>query len=277
MNRRTNQVALGVIGLACVGVLVVAGPVAAALREVRVGNFYYDDATPGDGTVEIDQGDQLRFTVLDGGPGTPHTVDIDELGIHSGSLASGETYTTPPIDRPGTYLLYCTPHQNRGHQATLIVRSSSTATTSAPTTAPATTSPPATSAPTTSPSGSPTTAPPGASTPGGGSTATTDPDATTADGATEATADQGDPTTGAPTDDATTDTLAPVGRGDADDDVLAAAPVDPDSLQAAIGRPPAQKGPWTRSLRLGLIVFLLMAAAAGAAVLRGRRLAPARD
>lgn len=119
-----------------------AWPASAALREVAVGNFYFNDATAGDGIVEATQGDQLRLTVYDGGPGTPPTVDVDALGIHSGSLASGETFTTPPLDKPGTYTLYCKPHVNRGHTATLIVRASATVTTK-----PATTVPPTTPAP----------------------------------------------------------------------------------------------------------------------------------
>lgn len=278
MNRRTPLLILAAI--AFLGALLTAGPAMAALREVRVGNFYYDDDTAGDGQVVADQGDQLRFTVLDGGPGTPHTVEIDEFGIHSGSLASGETYTTPPLDRPGTYRLYCRPHQNRGHEAILIVRATSTPT-AAPTTAPPTTAPPpdtqppstappAESTPTTAPAGSETTMAPDTITPGDGSNATSTPSTSTPTGAADTTGGD-EPPSGTP-DDATTDpTLVPVGRGAADDSVLDAAPADPDSLEAAIGRPAAQRGPWTRSVRLGLVALVAMAVAAGAAALRGRR------
>lgn len=268
MTRRAAAILLlvGAIALA----LLLARPALAAVREVTVGNFYYDDATPGDGTVEATQGDQLRFTILDGGPGTPHTVDIDEFGIHSGSLAAGETYTTPPLDRPGTYTLYCKPHQNRGHKATLIIRAATTSTTA--TTAPATTSPPTTSAPTatTAPSGggtNTTSAPPAGSPSIGGTSGATSAPTTVA--SAESIPEAAPSETAAGTTDTT---LAPVGRGEADEAALANAPVNPDSLQAAIGRPPARKGTWTRSVRLGLLVLLAMTAAAGAALLRGRRL-----
>jgi len=248
VNRSVATVAL----LVAAATGTAAFPAAAALREVAVGNFYYDDATPGDGMVEADQGDQLRFTVYDGGPGTPHTVEVDELGIHSGSLAAGETFTTPALDTPGTYTLYCQPHQNRGHRATLVVRAGSTATTSAPSTAAPTTGAPTTAAP----SGSPTTAGSDSSTAGPASTAVV----------------PGGP---APGDDtsaaATTSTLAPVGRGEADERAITARPVDPDSLEAALGRPAARKGPWTRSIRLALLVLMPMLAAAAIAATRGSR------
>lgn len=232
--------------LASVLAILVAGPSAAALREVAVRNFYFDDATAGDGTVEAMQGDQLRFTVYDGGPGTPHTVEVDELNIHSGSLAAGETFTTPPLNQPGTYRLYCKPHQNRGHTATLIVRANSTATTSVATTAPRSGGS----------SGTVTTS----------TTAASTPSATNADGS---------PASSVPADadspgDGTDSTLAPLGRGEADPDALEDAPADPDSLQAALGRRPARKGPWTRSVRLALLVLIPMVAASIVAARRSR-------
>lgn len=232
--------------LASVLAILVAGPSAAALREVAVGNFYYDDATAGDGTVEAMQGDQLRFTVYDGGPGTPHTVEVDELNIRSGSLAAGETFTTPPLNQPGSYRLYCKPHQNRGHTATLIVRASATATTSVATTAPRS----------------------------GGSGATVASSTTAASAPPETNAD-GSPASSVPADadsldDGTASTLAPVGRGEADPDALEDAPADPDSLQAALGRRPARKGPWTRSVRLALLALIPMVAAAVVAAGRSR-------
>jgi hypothetical protein len=81
--------------------------------------------------------------VLDGGPGTPHTVDVDELGIHSGSLGAGKTFTTRPIDKAGTFILYCKQHDQRGHKTSLIVSPAWTSPTpvpTTPTTAPTTTS-----------------------------------------------------------------------------------------------------------------------------------------
>lgn len=237
---------LALSGLLALAITFVAWPAPAALRDVAVGNFYYDDATPGDGTVEATQGDQLRFTVYDGGPGTPHTVEVDELNIHSGSLAAGETYTTPPLNQPGSFRLYCKPHQNRGHVATLVVRAGTTASTPAPTTAPR---------PTVSGTASTTTAAP-IEAPVDGGVATTVPPEAPNDG------DRPEPT------------LAPVGRGAADPDTLAAAPVDPNSLEATLGRRPGKRGPWTRSLRMALLALIPMVAAATVAALRGRTIAP---
>jgi len=245
--------------LALVAAVVVVAATAlqagAALRQVAVGNFYFDDDTPGDGRVEANQGDQLRFVVQDGGPGTPHTVEVDELGIHSGSLAAGETFTTPPLDKPGTFRLYCKPHDQRGHVATLVVRSASTSSTAPPTTA----APRGTVSPTTTTSG-------GSS----GSTSQTQP------GAATPTTEASSPTTAAPggglpasTDPATGEALAPAGRGEATAQELEG-PAAPDSLEAMLGREPARPGPWTRSVRLGVLLLLPMLLIAVAAVLRSR-------
>ena len=257
MSKRTALAGAAIILLLGLAAVV---PAAASLRQVTVGNFYYDDDTPGDGRVDADQGDQLRFVVQDGGPGTPHTVEVDELGVHSGSLAAGETFTTPPLDKPGTYRLYCKPHDQRGHVATLVVRGSSTATTSAPpptTAAPAPTTPPTTAAPaggsptTTAPVGSVTTSPTTAT-----STSPTPPPPA-ADGGT------------LPSDAVTETTLAPVGRGDATAAELERTAPD-DSLEVALGRKAARPGPWTRSVRLGLVVLVPMLAAAAFVILRLR-------
>lgn len=95
--------------------LVSAGLALAATVSVRVGNFYFEDATVGDGRIVANVGDRLRFVVEDNGNGTPHSVEVDELGIHSGSLARGDVYTTPQLSKAGTFPLYCRPHVNRGH------------------------------------------------------------------------------------------------------------------------------------------------------------------
>jgi hypothetical protein len=141
MNRR---LALPLLAIAA-GV-VFSVPAGASLREIAVGNFYFDDETVGDGKIVAQVGDQLRFSMLDGGPGTPHTVEVDELGIHSGSLAADETWTSDPISKAGEFILYCKPHDQRGHKAKLIVSGTSiTTATTAPTTtttAAATTIPP---------------------------------------------------------------------------------------------------------------------------------------
>lgn len=263
MKRRA---AFGLLFVAALASVLVATPSAqSAVRDVKVGNFYFDDASPGDGIVEALQGDQLRFTVLDGGPGTPHTVEIDELGIHSGSLAAGETFTTPPLNRAGTYSLYCKPHQNRGHKATLVIREAT-----APTSAPATSqpAPPPTTTPRTGQTNttSPATSAP-ASAGSAGSTSTTAP-------GTSAPANDETPGAANGPVDSTATTLAPVGRGEADDATLATAPVEPGSLQTIIGRPPGRKGAWTRSVRFGFILLVPMSLLAAGALIRGRRSRP---
>lgn len=288
--------------LAVTAAAVVAVPAVASLRQIAVGNFYFEDETVGDGKVEVQVGDQLRFSVLDGGPGTPHTVDVDELGIHSGSLAAGETFTTPPIDRAGTFILYCKPHDQRGHKTTLVVTGTSTTpTTAAPTTttttAPTpitapkpttTTKPPATPTTTTTRAGgarpsSPTAAPP--------ATTTTGPTTTSSDGgATTSLAAAAEPpaestTTGGTAAEAADDTsasgpatgetaLAPVGRGTVDD-LAGAAPGSLDELLNRRLR--GRDGPWTRSIRLAIAALVPMAIAAGVALRRWPRVPPDAD
>jgi hypothetical protein len=268
-------------------------PAGASLRQIAVGNFYFEDETVGDGKVDAQVGDQLRFNVLDGGPGTPHTVDVDELGIHSGSLASGETFTTPPIGKAGTFILYCKPHDQRGHTTTLVVSGTSiiTPTTAPPattTTAPTTTTtakpttttkPPATmiatvsaggassSAPTTTTTARPTTttAPTTTSSVEGGTApAPGDPAAasTTTSAGTGSEPATGDPAGGSDTGGTA---LAPVGRGTVD---LASGPV-PGSLDELLNRRlRGRTGPWTRSIRLALAALLPMALAAAVALRR---------
>ena len=144
MMRKPVWGALGAAG-AIAGSLLVAGIATAASSDVRVGNFYFEDASVGDGQIVITEGDQLRFIVDDNGAGTQHTVDIDAFGVHSGHLAKGETFTTAPLTMPGTYALYCDLHRKRGHETTLVILpAGGTTTTSAPTATSAST---ATSAP----------------------------------------------------------------------------------------------------------------------------------
>jgi plastocyanin len=95
----------------------------AAVHGVVVGNFYFrDSATGQEGTITVQEGDRLRFTVAEEGPGTPHSVHIDELGIHYQKLRPGDTVTTSALNSPGSYELYCAEHLNRGHVATLVVQ-----------------------------------------------------------------------------------------------------------------------------------------------------------
>jgi plastocyanin len=124
---------------------------AASIVSVTSGNFWFEDATVGDGQIVISAGDQLRVEVVDG---TQHTVDIAEFGIASGKMATGDVFVTPPLNTPGTYTLFCRTHLNRGHKTTLIIRGQATTTTTTAatttTTAPATTTTTAPPTPTTS-------------------------------------------------------------------------------------------------------------------------------
>jgi hypothetical protein len=300
MNRRF---ALPLVAIAAATVFSV--PAGASLRQIAVGNFYFEDETVGDGKVVAQVGDQLRFNVLDGGPGTPHTVEVNELGIHSGSLGSGETFTTPPISQAGTFILYCKPHDQRGHKTTLVVSGTSittpttapTTTTTAPTTTTTakgttTTKPPATGATTTTTrlagtGSSPTTTPTRATTTTAApATSTTAPATTSPGGGTGATgsavdlagaesASTGGDATAQPAGgggaDGTESALAPVGRGTVGDLPESAA----GSLDGFLNRlPRGENGPWTRSIRLGLAALLPMVLAAGVAL---RRWSPPPD
>lgn len=253
MTRRRAVVAAGLVA---VGGVVFGGTALAALRGVHVGSNYFEDATVGDGKIEIRQGDQLRFITDDNGTGgKPHTAEVDELGIHSGFLATGETYTTPPIQQVGSFKLYCSFHEAAGHKTTLVVLSSGTATTT-------------TAAPTTTRGTSPATA--------GGATGGSSSGATAAGGTGPVTAPSIDEagSTGTVTTDtggATDATLAPTGLGRASDEDIDAAPVDPRSLEAILGRPPATQGPWTRSVRMALFGLIPLLGAVAVALARFAR------
>jgi plastocyanin len=153
----------------------IAAPVLAATVDVAVGNYYFEDSTVGDGVVTARQGDQLRFSFVEG---AGHTVTISALGIDSGQLPIGATYVTPALNTPGTYSLICTTHRLRNHATTLVVVAGggSTTTNPPPTTRPSTTTSTSTSTPTSTPS----TTNPGASattvTPLGGSVVPGDAD-----------------------------------------------------------------------------------------------------
>lgn len=127
---------LGLVVLVTAVALV--GPAWSATRQASIGNYYYeDDATGSRKQIVVRQGDQVRFTVREG-VYPPHTVDIDELNIHSPGLLLGETFTTPVLDRAGTFRVYCRPHEERGHFSSLVVQAAATpAPTAAGTAAPA--------------------------------------------------------------------------------------------------------------------------------------------
>lgn len=278
-----SRVRVVALAVAIGGVAMASSDAFAALSDVRLGNFYYEDASVGDGKIEINQGDQIRFIAEDNGPGTPHTVEIDELGIHSGGLSTGETYTTPVINQAGTFDLYCKFHENRGHLTTLVVRARSTATSTTKAPAPTSTAPAPTSAapkPTSSPSPSlPATSPEQPSSPppdrddplvGAAPEATGEP---LDDDAVVVPADQvaGDRAGPGEADDVSA-TTARAGVGRVTEDELATLPTTPGPLDSILGRPAAAAGPWTRSLRLAAIAAFPLTALAAVAVRRHKRL-----
>ncbi len=111
-----------------------AGPVWGATRQASIGNYYYEDDTTGSRTqIKVRQGDQITFTVREG-VYPPHTVDVDELDIHSPGLLLGETFTTPQLNTAGTFRMYCRPHEVRGHFTSLVVQAAAAATSAPPAT-----------------------------------------------------------------------------------------------------------------------------------------------
>jgi plastocyanin len=222
--------------LVAVVALLAAGRVRAETHQSSVGNYYFEDDATGDRTkLVVDVGDQITFTVRQGAA-TPHTVEVDELDIHSPDLRIGQTYTTPPLDTAGNFKLYCRRHEERGHHARLIVRAAATP---AP-------KPKATPHPTTSP------------------IATRTPAAT----ARAAASTSPSPTpTRSPSPSAT---LAPVGVGTAPPGSLASRTPDPDSLEGLTGVRRSNEVPWTRAVRWLLIASVPILAAAVFAVARNR-------
>ncbi|MDP1818869.1 MAG: hypothetical protein Q8K58_03140 [Acidimicrobiales bacterium] len=260
-----------IAGLLIVGGIAWTEVAHAALSQVRVGNFYYEDATVGDGEIQIRQGDQLRFIVEDDGPGTPHSVEVDALGIHSGGLSTGDTYTTPPIQQTGSFRLYCKLHENREHVTTLVVRAGTTS----PTTTTVAAATPAPAPPTTAGGSSTSTSaqppPPPSDSPGATGTDDTGAPAA-ADTTGGATINPADTTADATIDPAdTTDTTLASGLGRASAKDLHARPVGADSLEASLGRPPATRGPWTRSVRMALLALVPLLGAAAMALTRFAR------
>jgi plastocyanin len=95
----------------------------AETHHASIGNYWYEDDVQRDRTkIVVQEGDQITFTVREG-VYPPHTVDVDELNIHSPGLLPGETFTTPALTKVGNFKLYCRPHEDRGHHTRLIVQS----------------------------------------------------------------------------------------------------------------------------------------------------------
>ncbi len=259
-------------------------PASAAVKDVRSGNYYFEDpATGSRSEIRAVVGDQLRVTHA--GPGR-HTVDVDELGIHSPMFTDGQTFTTPPLDQPGTYRFYCDPHEGRGHVTTLVVvdpdAGSSPAPSASPTPTPSPTPSPSASA---TPSSSPPTASPDpspraqATSP---ATAPDDPDAVTASPGSEG-APSESPVGGASDGSIPSDgDGAPEPAGDTPSGGAAADAGDSPSpgsdetstsgevVASGISGGAGEPAPWTRGVWLGLLALLPMLGAA-AWSLRGDR------
>jgi plastocyanin len=212
---------------------------AAAVHDVSVGNYWFeDDATGSRDNIVVNEGDQVRFTIRQAAY-PPHDIVIPAYGIDSPQLQLFQTYTTPPLTKPGTFLVYCRAHKARGHETTLVVKAKATA---AP--APGPTQPGSGGAP-----------PP----PATGNKATPKASTTPSPGATG---------TPSPTPVATGST-APSGVGEASD--RRAAPSDPDSLEGILGRRFGGGVAWTAALWQAAILALPIGAAAGFAIRRERR------
>src|SRR4051794_12579962 len=94
------------MALLAAGALVAATPALATTSTVRVGSFYFEDASTGDGRVVVNKGDQITFR-FEGS--TRHTATVNGM-FASGDHSSNETYMTPALTQPGTYTLYCEVH-----------------------------------------------------------------------------------------------------------------------------------------------------------------------
>ena len=221
-------------------------PAQATKHSVSVGNYYFeDDATGSRDTVVINQGEQIQFNVLRGAAAyPPHSVVIDEYHIDSKYLLPGDSYTTRPLNNPGTFLVYCRAHRDRGHETTLVIRS--TATTAA--------------SPAPSSTGS-------SRKPAGKGAAASSSPAGIAPG-------QGASTPGANASPATGDLLAPVGveKGT----VTKEEKPDSRSLAGLLGRRFGGDQPWTSALWLAVAAALPIFAIAAFALGRERRRNPVR-
>jgi plastocyanin len=227
-----------IVALVVIVLLAVAGAGRAETRRSTVGNYYYEDDKTGDRTkIVVEVGDQVTFTVRQAAY-PPHTVDVDELDIHSPDLLVGQTYTTPALKTPGNFYLYCRPHEARGHHTRLVVKAVPTKTT-APARTPA---PVVTSGPRASP----------------------------------VAATAGTPSPAATATPVVSSTLAPVGVGTAPPGTLARplAP-DPDSLESLTGHRTSNQAPWTRALWWLLIASVPIVAAAAFALRRNALLVAA--
>lgn len=233
----------------------------AATVTVRTGSYYF-----GNGSVTANVGDQLRFVMEDGGKGTPHTVEIDALGIHSGPIVTKGSYTTPELLKPGTYRIYCKPHENKGHVGSLTVSGvAATTTTTKATTTTTTANPTATTTSTTIDTSSSTTVPE--------ATTSTEPGATstTAASTTDSNGDATTTTPGFPAPDIdgerdpapegeTNEVPGETSEATGDSQVQALAGDQPSGSGVAIGIEEPSNIPWLRSIWLAVMLGIPLAA-----------------
>ena len=107
-------------------------PSSAATQGVRVGSFYFEDASAGDGRVVVDAGDRITFT-FEGQ--SQHTATVDGV-FDSGRRSAPQTYTTSALTRAGTYTLYCAVHGAANHGTSLVVRGTAASPSPSPSPAP---------------------------------------------------------------------------------------------------------------------------------------------
>lgn len=234
------------IALLTAGVLAaIPLPAQARERKVSVGNYYFqDDETKARNPIVVDEGDQIEFTIR-AAAYPPHTIVIPAYDIDSedeGTLLLFDTYRTPPLDRPGTFLLFCRPHRDKGHETTLRVRAKA------------------------SPTSAGTTAPPPKNKSSTGSQTTP-----TARATSTATPTRPAVLPTAPGSPASSpqETAAPAGIGRATD--RRRLPPDPNSLAGMLGRRFGGDLPWTTALWQALLAAVPIAAAVGYALRRERR------
>jgi len=100
MTGRRRRV-LAALALAVTVLAMLALRADAALHEVTVGNYYFeDDAVRDRARLDVQQGDQIRFTVREAAY-PPHSANVDELGMLKSLLgALGEISAGCPLVLP---------------------------------------------------------------------------------------------------------------------------------------------------------------------------------
>jgi len=86
-------------------VLILAPPAAAANRTfaVEMRNLEFNPVL-----INVDPGDNVSIVLFNNETGTSHTFDIDELNVHSGLIAAGQSLTINfTVGQAGTLWFYC--------------------------------------------------------------------------------------------------------------------------------------------------------------------------